>query len=848
MNVLSKLSIKNLMLNKKRTISTIIGIILSVALICGVATLSTSMQETLIQNAINEYGYYHLKIADVQKSDIEVFENNRDVEKVRRIGRVGDAVINNDNSDSITFFRIFSMSEQNFNELKLSLAEGRFPANENEIVINKNIVTNAAIDLKIGDTVEFNLGEIDFTEEGEMVISSSEIKSYKIVGIINRPNRSFESYDAPYTVITSDFDTKENDAYIILKNPKEYKSSIPEILGGKDYEDINENRSQMKYPDFEINRELLRWEQFAFSDSTVTMLYSVVGIVLFVIIFTSVFCIRNSFAIATTEKIKMYGMLASVGATKKQIRHNVIFESMILGIIGIPLGILSGIFAIFVLLKIVNGLIGGYVLAYVEGIIFKVTLTPIIISVVLGVITIYLSAISSARKASKVSPIDNLRGSQEIHLKGKKLKTPKIISKTFKTGGVLAYKNLKRSKRKYRTTVMSIAVSIFIFITLNAFITNAFELSGGYYETYDYNFWVQGFDRDEAREDLVEEIVKLDNIDEYYITYNGNYLEVSDESKVNNEDGVGMIDEETYDEEKEEFVKTGKRYCGTTIVGLDDETFKKYTNKIGANYDKIKDKAILCDTYSYYDSNTEKMKNLRRYYVQENDSIQGEIHSRLEYVKAEFKIGKITDIKPYGFESYDMPGGFLVLNEKYTKDIELNINRVLIQSENTEQLEKDVKAVDYDLFVRNYEAEAREQNGMVMVVSIFLYGFISVITLIGITNIFNTITSNMELRQKEFAMLKSIGMTKKEFNNMINLETLFYGTKAWIYGTILGLIGTFALYKAFDVKMDQEMYIPVIPIIISAIFVFVFIFIIMRYSIANINKQNTIETIRKENI
>ena len=805
MNVLSKLSIKNLMLNKKRTISTIIGIILSVALICGVATLSTSMQETLIQNAINEYGYYHLKIADVQKSDIEVFENNRDIDNVLKIGRVGDAVINNDNSDSITFFRIFSMSEQNFNELKLSLAEGRFPANENEIVINKNIVTNAAIDLKIGDTVEFNLGEIDFTEEGEMVISSSEIKSYKIVGIINRPNRSFESYDAPYTVITSDFDTKENDAYIILKNPKEYKSSIPEILGGKDYEDINENRSQMKYQDFETNRELLRWEQFAFSDSTVTMLYSVVGVVLFVIIFTSVFCIRNSFAIATTEKIKMYGMLASVGATKKQIRHNVIFESMILGIIGIPLGILSGIFAIFVLLKIVNGLIGGYVLAYVEGIIFKVTLTPIIIAVVLGAITIYLSAISSARKASKVSPIDNLRGSQEIHLKGKKLKTPKIISKTFK-------------------------------------------LSGSYYETCDYNFWVQGFDRDEAREDLVEEIVKLDNIDEYYITYNGNYLEVSDESKVNNEDGVGMIDEETYDEEKEEFVKPGKRYCGTTIVGLDDETFKKYTNKIGANYYKIKDKAILCDTYSYYDSNTEKMKNLRRYYVQENDSIQGEIHSRLEYVKAEFKIGKITDIKPYGFESYDMPGGFLVLNEKYTKDIELNINRVLIQSENTEQLEKDVKAVDYDLFVRNYEAEAREQNGMVMVVSIFLYGFISVITLIGITNIFNTITSNMELRQKEFAMLKSIGMTKKEFNNMINLETLFYGTKAWIYGTILGLIGTFALYKAFDVKMDQEMYIPVIPIIISAIFVFVFIFIIMRYSIAKINKQNTIETIRKENI
>lgn len=848
MNVLSKLSIKNLMLNKKRTISTIIGIILSVALICGVATLSTSMQATLIENAINEYGYYHLKISDVDKKDIETFENNRDIDRVLKIGVEGDAVIHNSTSDSITLFRIFSMSEENFKDLKFSLVDGRFPANENEIIINKNIITSAAIDLKIGDTVEFDLGEIDFTEDGEMNIASSKTKSYKIVGIISRPNRSFESYDDPYTIITSEFDTKENDVYITLKDPKEYKSSIPEILGGKDYEEVRENPENMKYPNFEENKELLRWEQFAFSDSTVTMLYSVVGVVLFVIIFTSVFCIRNSFAIATTEKIKMYGMLASVGATKKQIRRNVIFECMILGVIGIPLGIISGIFAIFVLLKIVNGLIGNYLLAYVEGIIFKVTFSPIIIATVLGVITIYLSAISSARKASKVSPIDNLRGSQEISLKAKKLKTPKIISKLFKTGGVLAYKNLKRSKRKYRTTVTSIAVSIFIFITLNAFITNAFELSGDYYETYDYNMMVQGFNRDSVSPDLVNEVIKLDNIDEYYITYDGNYLEVSDESKVNNEDGVGMMDEENYDEEKQEFYRTGKRYSNLKIVGLNDETFKKYAKKIGANYDKVKDKAILCDTYSYYDANAEKMKELRRYYVQENDSIQGEIHSRLEEQKAEFKIGEITDTKPYGFERYDMPGGFLVLNEEYTKNIEFNVYGILIQSENTDQVQKDVKEISYDLFVRNYEAEAREQNGMVMVVNIFLYGFISVITLIGVTNIFNTITSNMELRQKEFAMLKSIGMTKKEFNNMINLETLFYGTKAWIYGTILGLIGTLALYRAFEVKMDGDIYIPVIPIIISAIFVFVFIFIIMKYSIAKINKQNTIETIRKENI
>ncbi len=135
-----------------------------------------------------------------------------------------------------------------------------------------------------------------------------------------------------------------------------------------------------------------------------------------------------------------------------------------------------------------------------------------------------------------------------------------------------------------------------------------------------------------------------------------------------------------------------------------------------------------------------------------------------------------------------------------------------------------------------------------LVIKIFLYGFITVITLIGVTNIFNTITSNMELRQREFAMLKSVGMTKKEFNRMTNIEIIFYGTKSWIYGTIMGLIGTFALYKAFSIKINKEAYIPIDAIINSAIFVFIFVFIIMRYSIAKINKQNTIETIRNENI
>ena len=163
------------------------------------------------------------------------------------------------------------------------------------------------------------------------------------------------------------------------------------------------------------------------------MLYSVIGVVIVIILFTSIFCIRNSFAISITEKIKMYSMLASVGATKRQIRKNVIQEGLILGLIGIPLGILSGFFAVFVLIQIVNSLLGDYLLQHVDGLVFKISIVPIILSAVLGFVTIYLSSITSAIKASRVSPIEGLRGSKDIKLNSKKLKVPKIISKLFKS-------------------------------------------------------------------------------------------------------------------------------------------------------------------------------------------------------------------------------------------------------------------------------------------------------------------------------------------------------------------------------------------------------------------------------
>lgn len=845
MNILNKLSIKNLKLNKKRTISMIIGIVLSVALICAVATMATSFRETLLQGAISKRGYYHIKLSDITENDIKDIKNNRDIKDIKQIQEVGYAELKTSQNKDKPYIHLYSMENSTFEFLKFKLIEGNFPKNENEIIISKHIITNGKSDIKIGDTITLDVGkrissdniELDsscsYNSEHEK-IEDSEKHTFKVVGMIERPDYTFENTGDPgYTMITTNLNRGKTEAYLSLKKPKEYKSSISELLG-VNYDDldvIEKNGGETKYK-HEINSEILRWEVFAFSDSTVSMLYSVIGVVIFIIIFTSVFCIRNSFAISITEKIKMYGMLSSVGATRKQIKKNVIFEAMALGLIGIPLGILSGLFADFVLLKIVNVLLSDALVGYANGIVFKVSIIPIIISIILGFITIYLSAISSAKKAAKVSPIEQLRNSDEIKIKNKKLKTPKIIEKVFKTGGVLAYKNLKRSKKKYRTTVISIAVSVFIFITMNAFITNMFDLTGQYYEDYDYNFIVES---SKFTDEEINKIVKQESVESYHILYQPKRMyEIRDLSKIH-EYGKELITEEL----------SGEKYCGLYLVALDEASFKEYSKKIGVKFEDVKDTGILCDEYNEYDKETGAVELKRLYKYEKGDTIVGEYNKE----ELKIKVGDVSKIKPYGLERVFYDGGYLVVNKNEFKNIDFSDDvTITIQSNNTTELQTAIEEKDSSLTIVNLEDVAKEEKSMILVTNIFLYGFIAVITLIGVTNIFNTITSNMELRQKEFAMLKSIGMTKKEFNRMINLETLFYGTKSLLYGIILGLLGTLAMYKAFSVKIDAGMYIPIKSIIISVIFVFILIFIIMRYSISKINKQNTIETIRKENI
>ena len=841
MDILTKLTIKNLKLNKKRTIGTIIGIILSVSLICAISGVFTSFHQTILENAINETGYYHLKLIDITNDDLKNLQANRDIKNIKTTHYLGTSKIDVDNKE---YPYIDVYSSDYIKDLSYQIIEGRRPNNNNEIIINKKLTLDS--NYKIGDQITLNIGtrktndgyELNennpYNEDNYETIENTKKYTYKIVGIFTKPG-----YNYSYYGITTKENTTKINAYISLKNPKNYKETNLEILGLED-----NNNTKAKYT-YEINSELLRWEIFAFSDSTITMLYMIAGVVIFIVLITSVFCIKNSFEISTTEKTKMYGMLTSIGGTKKQIKKCVLKEGIILGTIGIPLGIISGIFAVYIITKVINIILKGQLFENINHVVFHISIIGIIISCILGLITIYLSAIKSAIKASKISPIENLKSTKEIKIKKEKLKTPKYITKYFKIGGSLAYKNLKRSKKKYRTTVISLIVSIFIFITMNSFLTEAFSITNKYYEDYDYNLTLKNIEN--LTDEEINKIENFKDVKKSYVIYSINdksngYIKITDQSKLVSNDQIFELNEDCIINEKEERICDEEKYAALEIKILDDKTFKEYMKKLKIDYEENKTKGILIDDYKTTINGKEK--KFRRYKYTKNETIKGTLNGN----DINITIGKITTTRPFGLENSFYSDGYLIINKDYYKNLNIVAEKISIQGENVIQLVKDIESISSEIFVTNYDEEIKYQQSIKLVVSIFLYGFITIITLIGITNIFNTITSNMELRSKEIAMLKSIGMTTKEFNHMINLETLFYSTKSLIYGIILGLLGSSLIHKIFSLKNNIPYKIPTIPIIKSIIFVILLVYIIMKYSISKINKQNTIETVRKENI
>lgn len=901
MNLLNKLTIKSLKLNKKRTIVTIIGIMLSVALITAVTALFFSANASLINFEIRQKGNYHYSFKEVPISDIKNFTNNRHIDTIYKIANIGYAKLSNSKNENKPYAYIRAFEKEALSNLAINLVSGRLPENDQEILIPTHLKTNGRITYEVGDTITLDVGKrVDsegyeltqdnpyFIEEDNQSDSSDEqiidstTKTYKIVGIIERPSNSIENYSAPgFTFITILKDYKDypkvdlyvrydkeglKDDDIITANilgidEKLYtKFQNGEIYSSDNYEEelknIQNELDKAKYQ-YDFNNYLIMLESGILKESSMQSLALVVLVVIIIIIVTSVFCIKNSFDISITEKIKQYGMLASIGATKKQIKKNVYYEALILALIGIPLGIICGLLASYILIIISNYFLKDMMNL---GLIFKFSIYPLIIAIVLGFVTIFLSAMRSARRASKISPITAIRNSENIKIKAKKLKSPRYIKKIFGIGGDVSYKNLKRNRQKYRTTVISIIVCVSVFIALYYFINLAFVYTEKELNNRSYNLSIDyNIENNKDISSKIEEIVNDESVEKYaivrnsYITidsykakYSKEYLKYYPNSNSKEETSY------TYENEEGELV-TEQEEEAINIYRIGKKAYNEYLNELNLSYEEAKDKVILIN---YTKINVEENGHTTDKIINEYDYKSGDILNWQHGDTAEdiaLEIIKVTNKYPFSLENMNYNPLIIVSDELFDKLFAeyANYEYVNLKSTNASKLQDEIDLIlkDFDYSLNNIEENVRMMESLYTLIAIFLYGFITVIALIGITNIFNTITTNMELRSREFATLKSIGMTTKEFNRMIRLESFFYGTKSLIIGIPIGCLLAYIIYRLLSAD-DSSMYfeLPYPAILITIIAVFLLIACIMKYSINKINKQNTIETIRNENI
>lgn len=860
MTLLNKLTIKNLKLNRKRTIVTIIGIMLSVALITAVASMYASGIKSLIKYETIIKGDFHTAFYNVPISDVDKFINNRNVEKLNITEGLGYAKIDSKNEDK-PYAYLKGFTKDALNNLSIRLVKGRLPENTNEIVIPTHLKTNGRLDLKLNDSITLEVGkridskgdELNQSDKyqntaGEQLVEM-QTKTYKIVGIIERPATNIEYYTAPgYTFITY-IDSKNLSGNVDIyakftkDGVKNWDKTIANILGvsqvlfRKVYKVYNQEIESEKLTEqlkktymFDINKYLIDLETNPISSTSMGDLGKVLAIVIAIIVFTSIFCIKNSFDISITEKIRQYGMLRSIGATKKQIKRNVFYEATILGLIGIPLGIILGCLATYILIIISN-----YYLTDVIQTGFKLELVfstyAILVAIILGIITIYFSALKSATRASKVSEIDSIRNSANLKISSKKIKSPKYIKKLFGIGGVISFKNLKRNKKKYRTTIISITVSTFVFIALYSFMELAFQNVNNELKVSDFNISLSTNAINDYSYNKFLKTVNLSGVEDYAILRNSELSFTGSHSSKEYLEYFGTKKESDAEEH-------------ITIFAIGKKQYDKYIKSLGLNYDDIKDKVILFDKQyiTSYDKNNNKIiKNIRVYDFNKGDVITS-TNNQLN-----LEIGAISSIGPNLLKN--LSNSYLIISdEMFDKIAKTNNLDIYYKASNADKLQDELDSYlngeSYN--IDNKEENVRIMNNLFTLIAIFLYGFIIVISLIGITNIFNTITTNMELRKQEFAMLKSIGMTSKEFKRMIRLESLFMGIKSLLFGILIGIILSYLIYLSSDSDIPYKL--PIVAIIISILVVFILISLIMKYSLNKISKQNTIETIRNENI
>lgn len=913
MNILNRFTLLSLLKNRTRTLVTIIGIALSVAMFTAVTSIVVSFQNYMLQMEIATGGAWEGKMQGCTQKIVDGVKESREVKGYTKAAELGYAGLEDCNNPDKPYLFVLGIGKDFTDYSPIHITEGRMPENDTELVIPKHLELNGGVEYKIGDTLHLQLGKRAYSKgeyKGELIggqgvsFSSSEgeeklvdtvSKTYTVVGICERP--IYEDYSAPgYTSFTLDneAETKCYDLMMTFHNPRRADLIMEEyVLSDQEEEGM---------VSYQVHRSLLRYQGKSTSNGYNTVLYSMGAILMAIIVIGSISLIYNAFSISVSERVRQFGLLKSIGATKKQMRQSVLFEAFVLSLAGIPLGIVAGLGGIGITFHYIDGLIKF--LWSTErradvALTLVVTWESIAIAAAIGLVTVIVSALIPTRKAVKMPAIQAIRQSGDIMIRPQGVRTSRLTYALFGFEGMLASKNFKRNRKKHRSTVFSLFISIVLFIAATSFsgyLKNSQNAIGDF-SNYDISFML---DKDEFGTHNAEEVnQEVENIPavekssycrmtsttldipkkyiskEYLDTLENQELgeaTAEDEDTVSIETVVYFVKDSIYrDFLEEKGLDTDIYMDGENWTPLIWDRVNSYMNDKLLSIEVLKETGwsdtltLVRGQEGYYflykrgdvcifeEDSGDEAGALKEFPVEEvchqqkitlGEKQDGQLPLGVSDIRWE---GAVTMVLPYSaIEKTKLPDDIMYLNSVYYKIKAPEHQKAYAQLSNYLTDGSFGSGGSASLYDKAESAEA--DRAIILIIDIFSYGFIVLISLISIANVFNTISTNVQLRRQEFAMLKSVGMTGKGFDKMMNYECALYGVKGLCYGIPVSLLISWMMYCSMERGLNTHYLVPWRGLLIVMVSVFIVVFATMLYSMSKIKKDNPIEALRNENL
>ena len=747
-------------------------------------------------------------------------------------------------------------------------------------MVEQSLIKNNGLNLKIGDEIKIAVGS---RLKGDFVIlpikgdyqfgerfEKEKDETFKVVGILhdNEPTERGAIIRG-----MSDLSSKNLIAYGKLKHITPF--SYIKMNGIFDKFGFTKKNRVFNVGE---NAGLLN-SRLAFSidkDNLPQVLkLTAIGIVVFAVIFVSSFAmIYNSFALSVGEQIKYLGMLSSVGATRKQKKKTLYFEGAVLGGIGIILGIALGLLAAFISQSAMNAKIASIMEGYNNNIKYSTHISwwVLCLIVILAALTVFVSIISPVQKAARITAIDAIRKTDEIKRKGK-IRTPFIITKLFGFEGDIAFKNLRRNGRKSRTIIACICICAVLFLSCNYFCETFKDVSSLDYEL-PYQITFQYSAESKAQLEKARNYLKTNKKVKQFYSVWSDWYSISG-GEINPYDNSHEFDLSFQNEsvfvDKYKFIAT--QDIAYTVHLLDDEDFNALCKKNGIDYKKYyspdKDGSIKTIVINGIDRNDEPIfnnnllgKTIGCYDIDyEKTERENKLDENGNQVNFYYKTGRTALYKFCEFIKYDKTssicnlesGSVALYAPKCVYDKRFDYVPCFdygIETDEPYKVEKELK--DYlseteaegDVY-NDYYWMMREKS-IISAVQFLSYSFILLITLITVFNIINTMTAQIAGRKKELAMLKSVGMTPKEFKKTILFESMFYG----LFGLLLGVPLSLVINRVVGYIISKDNPIPfsvnIWLYLIACVAVFVIIALTMIYSLKLIKNNSIIDSLKDD--